>query len=65
MSEYHEAFDNEFGKLKGIKASLNVREGAQSIFKPARQVSYSIRPNVERELKRLEDLGIISPVESA
>jgi hypothetical protein len=63
-ADYKEVFNNDMGKLTGMKAQLHVKDTVPK-FRPARQVPYSIRPNVERELQRLEDLEIISPVESS
>ena len=48
-----------YGHLKQFKASIQVREDAQPIFLKARPVPYALKKNVEQELQRLEEEGII------
>ena len=51
------------GTIKGIKAKLEVKTGAQPKFCKARPVPYALKPAVEDEYHRLEAEGIIEKVE--
>lgn len=46
--------------IKEFKASIRVKSDAQPICRKARPVPYSLREPVEKELDRLEAMGIIS-----
>ena len=61
----HEAvFDGSLGCLKDAKVTtLQVNEAAKPKFLKPRTVPYLLREKVEKELSRLEQLGIISPVQ--
>ena len=50
------------GKLKDVEAKIYIEEGAQPSFKKARPVVFARRAEVERELDRLQSLGVIKPV---
>ena len=52
----------ELGTLSGFKVKLSVKPGRKPQFCKARQVPYAIRDAVDRELKRLESLGVIESV---
>ena len=65
LADFKEVHSGDMGKLNGVKAKFHVKEGTTPKYRPARQVPYAIRPNVERELQRLQDLNIITPVESS
>ena len=51
------------GKVKGVAAKLHMKENATPVFQHARRVFYALRPTVEEELKRLENEGVLKPVE--
>ena len=51
------------GKVKGVAAKLHMKENATPVFQRARLVPYVLRPTVEEELKRLENEGVLKPVE--
>jgi hypothetical protein len=54
-----DVFNDELGTVKGIQASLKLKEGATlKLYKP-RPVPYALRDKVADEIKRLEKLGII------
>ena len=55
-------FADGFGKLDGAQGKLYKKENAQPKFMKARHLPYAMRPKVERELTRLQEAGIISPV---
>ena len=63
LDTYAEVFDDKLGTLKSAKAKITLKEGSQPQFYRARQVPYSLRPKVEKELKRLQSEGILSKVE--
>lgn len=62
LDKHKAVFGSEFGKLKGITATMYLEDNAQPKFCKARLVPYSLKPKVEEELQRLEKEGIIKPV---
>ncbi|XP_033760675.1 uncharacterized protein LOC117342589 [Pecten maximus] len=62
LDEHKAVFSEGIGKLKGIKGSITLEENAQPKFHKARLVPYTLKPKVEAELQRLEQQGIIIPV---
>ena len=62
LRKYGDVFNNELGTLNGIKATLVVRENATPKFFKPRSVPYAIRGAIERDLERLESLGVIEKV---
>jgi len=62
IAKYQVLFEKGYGHLKQFKASIQVREDAQSIFLKARLVPYALKEKVEQELQRLEEEGIIYKV---
>ena len=52
----------ELGTIKGITAKLHLKDNVKPVFQKARPVPYALCPAVE-ELKKMEDEGIIEPVE--
>ena len=59
LAKYEALFEKWYGHIKLYKASIQVREGAQPLFLKARPVPYALKENVEQELQRLGDEGII------
>ena len=51
------------GTVKGVTAKLHLKYNVKPVFQKARPVPYSLCPAVEKELKKMEDAGIIEPVE--
>ena len=49
--------------IKGIKATIDLKEGSQNVFCHARAVPIALEDQVKAELNCLEALGIITPVE--
>ena len=56
---------DDIGTINGVKGHLQVNPEAEPIFCKARNVPYALREKVEEELSRLEQDGIIEPVEFA
>ena len=54
------------GTVKGVTAKLQLKDNVKPVFQKARPVPYALRPTVEKEvekeLKKMEDEGIIEPV---
>ena len=63
LQKYSQIFTAESGKVKGMKASLTLKENAQPKFCKARPVPYALKGRVEKELDRLESEGIIQKVD--
>ncbi|MCG8048987.1 MAG: hypothetical protein N0E48_25860, partial [Candidatus Thiodiazotropha endolucinida] len=59
LQKYKSVFTAETGIVKGIKATLTMKENAQPKFCKARPVPYALKEKVEKELERLEREGII------
>ena len=60
---YAEIFKPELGTVKGVTAKLHLKDNVKPVFQKARLVPYALRPAVEKELKKMEDEGIIEQVE--
>ena len=56
-------FKDELGILKGYKAKIYVKPEITPKFCRARSIPYSMVSRVERELTRLQERGILEPVE--
>ena len=65
LKEYSNVFSDGIGCVAEIKAKLTLKENATSKFVKARHVPFSIKPQVERELSRLENEGILSKVDTS
>ena len=63
LQKYSQIFTAESGKVKGMKASLTLKENAQPKFCKARPVPYALKERVEKELDRLESEGITQKVD--
>ena len=61
--KFSDVFSDDFGKLKNAKARLQLKDGARPRFLKARPLPYAMRPKVEAEVDRLENLGIVSKVQ--
>ena len=60
---YAEIFKPELGTVNSVIAKLHLKDNIKPVFQKAHPVPYSLRPAVEKELKRMEDKGIIEPIE--
>ena len=59
--KYPSVFKDVLGTLKGMKAKVNLKEGAISVFCQSRSVPFAMKAKVEEEIERLENQGIITP----
>ena len=62
LTTYLDVFKEELGTLSGFKVKLSLKQGTKPQFCRARQVPYALRDAVNRELQRLESLGVIESV---
>ena len=63
LSRYSEVFYEGLGKLSGMKAKIHLKEEVRPKFYRPRNVPYIMRSKLDKELDRLQALGIISPVQ--
>ncbi|XP_017476105.1 PREDICTED: uncharacterized protein K02A2.6-like isoform X2 [Rhagoletis zephyria] len=62
LAMFPSIFRDEIGHFTAQKVHLQLKPQAVPVFRPKRSIAYAARDQVERELKRLEDEGIISPI---
>lgn len=65
IKEFDDLFSSGIGKLKGIKIRLEINDGVQPKFIPARKVPHAFRDEIGRQLEDLEKQGIISKTEAS
>ena len=63
VSRFPVVYNAEVGKIKGYKAVIRLREGTKPIFKKSRSVAYALQPALETELTRMQQEGILEPIE--
>lgn len=63
LAQYADVFKDELGTLHGTYVKLCVNPKAQPRFFKPRTVPYAMRAKVEAELERLQQAGVIQPVE--
>lgn len=61
-SSFADLFDGKMGLCNKTKAKLVAKPNQQPIFRPKRPVAYAMLPIVEEELRRLQENGVLSPV---
>ena len=59
LSRYPDLFKEELGTMKGMEIKLSIAKDAVPRFKKPYPVPYALRGAVERDLERLENLGVI------
>ncbi|XP_037931466.1 uncharacterized protein K02A2.6-like [Teleopsis dalmanni] len=59
---FPELFDNAMGLCNKTKAHLIIKPNCQPVFRSKRPVAYAVQHLVEEEIKRLQDLDIIAPI---
>ena len=65
VSGHQDLFDGQLGLLKGIKAHVELVEGAKPVYTKPYRVPYALRPKVELRLGKFEKAGVITPVTSS
>jgi hypothetical protein len=58
-------FKEGIGTIKGVKARITLKDGAQPRFFKARTVPYALRPKVESELERLVTEGVLEKIDDS
>ena len=53
------------GKLKDFKVKLHIDDTVQPVAQPHRRIPFHVRKQLEQELKRDEQFGVIERVEGA
>ena len=62
LRKHSDLFRNELGTLKGVQARLVVRPDANPRFYKPRAVPYALRGDIEQDLERFENLGLIEKI---
>ena len=57
LVKYKDVFDPKLGTVKNVEASLELKEDASPKFFSPRQIPFAIKPQVEKEIKRLVEEG--------
>ena len=60
---FSEIFKPKLVTVKGVTAKLHLKENAPPVFQRPRPVPYALRSAVEEELKRIENEGVLKPIE--
>ena len=63
LQQYSTVFNDETGKFQGVEAKIVVDPAVPPKFCRACAVPHALKPKVEMELKRLQQTGIIKPIE--
>ena len=63
LEQNKEIFQKSLGKIKGVKAKLHVDTQVKPLYFKACSVPFALRQKVEHELERLENQGVITPVQ--
>ena len=59
LDRYPSVFQDGLGTLRGFKAKIYVDSTAEPNFHPARSVPYALRDLVDKELRRLQEVGTL------
>ena len=65
LCEFQDLFSSDLGKLKNKKVHLEVLPGTRPIFIKPRVIPFAFKSEVEKELDRLEKIGVIEKIESS
>ncbi|XP_064478224.1 uncharacterized protein K02A2.6-like [Ornithodoros turicata] len=65
LHKYQDVFSESLGQITEEEASLFLKEGTTPRFMKARTVPLALRPAVEKEIKKLVEMGIWKPVDTS
>lgn len=60
---YAEVFKPRLGTVKDVTAKWHLKQNATPVFQQPRPVPYALRSAAEEELKRMENDGVLKPLE--
>uniref|UniRef100_A0A914WAX3 Reverse transcriptase domain-containing protein n=1 Tax=Plectus sambesii TaxID=2011161 RepID=A0A914WAX3_9BILA len=63
LNDYPEVFVEGLGYCTKLKASLQLKDDAKPVFIKARPLPFALKPAVETEFNRLEEMQVVSPVD--
>ncbi|XP_058448351.1 uncharacterized protein K02A2.6-like [Malaya genurostris] len=63
QAQFPTVFSSKMGLCTKTKVQLTLKGDPKPIFRPKRPVAYSMQSAVENEIQRLQDLGILVPVD--
>ena len=63
LQKYQQFFREELINLKGMEAQIHVSPNTQPRYFKPRPLAYSLKAKVEKELDRLQEAGVIRPVQ--
>lgn len=61
--DFKEVFSEGLGCCTKTEVKFELKDEAKPVFKPKRKVPYSALETIEKELKRLQDIGVIEKVD--
>ena len=62
LTKHREVFKDELGTMCNVKAKLHVKAGSTPKFYKPRSVPHALKGAIEKELDRLESMGVIEKV---
>ena len=62
LEQFAPVFEDGLGLCTRTQAVLHLSPNSKPVFRPKRPVPYAALESVDNELRRLEELGVISPV---
>ena len=62
LQKYAQVLNEDVRSMKKFKASLHLKLGSQLKFSKVRPVPFALKGAIERDLDRLENLGILEKV---
>ena len=63
LQKHQQLFHKELETLKGMEAHIHVLPNTQTHYFKPRPLGYSLKAKVEKELDRLQEPGVIRPVQ--
>ena len=63
LRQYPALFSGRLGKMKDFQTKIHAKEGATPKFSKARNVPFALQDAVIKELERLENEGILNPIQ--